>query len=118
GTQVSISNVVQGNLKPVAYSGMAELEVDAKGGADTFTVTPAATPMILLGGEPIGTRPGDALNITAGSQAVTMNAGPTADSGSFVVGANAPISYSEIESGTITGGAAALLTINGTTGND
>ena len=70
------------------------LTVNGNGGSDTFTVTPSATTSIFIdGGDPIGVLPGDLLTIVPGGAAVTFNAGPRDDAGSFVVGANQPLNF-------------------------
>src|SRR5262249_53151790 len=81
----------------VNYAGVEALTVNGNAGSDTFTVTPSlATSMFIDGGDPIGVKPGDLLNIIAGRSRVTFNAGPQTDEGSFVVGANQPVSFDHI----------------------
>jgi hypothetical protein len=106
------------NRHTVNYTGVEALTVNGNAASDTFTVTPSATvAMFVDGGDPVGQLPGDVLNILAGGAPVTFNAGPGADEGSFVVGANQPVSFDHIESiGSITGGTSAA--INGTNGPD
>ena len=91
--------------------------MNGNAGSDTFNVTPSsAVAMFIDGGDPVGAIPGDLLNIIAGGGPVTFNAGPETDEGSFVVGANQPVSFDHIESFGITGGGPAV--INGTNGPD
>jgi photosystem II stability/assembly factor-like uncharacterized protein len=113
GTAVAIMN-----RHTVNYSGVEALTVNGNAASDIFTVTPAATvAMFIDGGDPVSQLPGDVLNIVAGGASVSFNAGPGADEGSFVVGANQPVSFDHIESiGKITGGTSAA--INGTNGPD
>src|SRR5262249_41015288 len=96
----------------VNYSGVEQLSVIGNGGADTFNGASGAIPVFVDGGDPIGVLPGDLLNILAGGASVTYNAGPQTDQGSFVVGANAPVSFDNIESFGISGSGPAV--INGT----
>src|SRR5262249_43420246 len=100
----------------VNYSGVEQLSVIGNGGADTFNVASGAIPVFVDGGDPIGVLPGDLLNILAGGASLTYNAGPQTDQGSFVVGANAPVSFDNIESFGISGSGPAV--INGTNGPD
>ena len=91
--------------------------MNGNAGSDTFNVTPSPTvAMFIDGGDPVGVKPGDLLNIIAGGSTVTFNAGPETDEGSFVVGANQPVSFDHIESLGITGSGPAV--INGTNGPD
>jgi hypothetical protein len=112
----STSTVQIAGRNGVSYSGLEQLSVIGSGGADTFNVTSGAIPVFIDGGDPIGALPGDRLNILAGGASVTYNAGPQTDQGSFVVGANAPVSFDNIESFGISGSGPAI--INGTNGPD
>ena len=71
------------------------------GGADTINVTPDPTVAVLVdGGTPIGKIPGqgDVLNlIAAAADTLTYLPGPEADAGQFLVGANLPVSFDQIE---------------------
>lgn len=101
----------------VSYADVEAVSVNGQAGSDIFHVKPAAGVSISIDGDaPIGTAPGDQLNILAGGQSVTYNAGPQPDEGSFAVGANQPVSFDHIESFRITGSGRA--TINGTNGPD
>lgn len=100
----------------VNYSNVESVAVYALAGSDTINVTPSAVAVFIDGGDPIGALPGDLLNIAAGGQSVTYNAGAHTDEGSFLVGANAPVSFDNIESFGITGSGPAV--INGTNGPD
>ena len=100
----------------VSYIGVESVNVDGLAGSDTFNVTPSAVAIFIDGGDPVATLPGDSLNIVAGIQSVTYNAGPQTDEGSFDVGGNAPVSFDHIESFSISGTGPA--TINGTNGPD
>jgi len=99
----------------VNYSGVQNLTVNGNAGSDIFNVTPStAVSMFIDGGDPIGTNPGDLLNIISGGSAVTYNPGPENDEGSFDVGPNQPVSFDHIESFGIDGPGI----INGTNGPD
>lgn len=101
----------------VNYTGMEAVTVNGQADSDTFNVTPSGSVVIFIdGGDPVGTTPGDLLNIIAGGGSVTYNAGPETDEGSFEVGANQPVSFDHIESFGITGSGPAI--INGTNGPD
>lgn len=100
----------------ISYSGLEHLSAVGSGGSDIFTVTAGAVPVFVDGGDPIGTLPGDLLKLLAGGQSVTFNAGPHTDEGSFDVGANATVSFDNIESFDINGSGPAV--INGTNGPD
>jgi hypothetical protein len=103
--------------RTVNYTGAEHLTVNGHGGSDTFNVTPASAVAIFIdGGDPVGVKPGDLLTIIAGGNAVTFNAGPETDEGSFEVGANQPVSFDHIESLAIDGSGPAV--INGTNGPD
>jgi hypothetical protein len=112
GTAVSIAG-----RNKVTYSGVEALTVNGNAGSDTFTVTPSpATTMFIDGGDPLAALPGDQLKISAGGAQVTFNAGPQTDEGSFVVGADQPVSFDHIESFGVSGSGPAV--INGTNGPD
>ena len=114
---VSGSSVAILGRQTVNYSGVQALTVNGNAGSDTFNVTPSATvSMFIDGGDPIGVLPGDTLNINAGGAAVTFNAGPQTDEGSFVVDTDQPVSFDHIESFGISNSGPA--TINGTNGPD
>ena len=96
---VSGSAVAITGRRTVNYTGVEALTVNGNAGSDTFNVTPStAVTMFIDGGDPVGVKPGDLLNIIAGGGTVTFNAGPETDEGSFVVGANQPVSFDHIES--------------------
>jgi hypothetical protein len=87
-----------------SYSNESALTVRGLQGSDIFNVTSALIPIFVVGGDPVSADPGDALNLSVGAgEQVTFSPGPEADSGSFVVAANAPVSYDEIESSSVTG---------------
>jgi hypothetical protein len=113
---VSGAAVGIGGRNSVSFTGVEGLTVNGNAGSDTFNVTPSSVSTFVDGGDPVGALPGDLLNIIAGGGAVTFNAGPQIDEGSFVVGANQPVSFDHIESFGITGSGPA--TINGTNGPD
>jgi hypothetical protein len=114
---VSAAAVVITGRRTVNVSGAESIRVNGSTGSDTFNVTPASTAGIFIdGGDPVGTLPGDLLNIVAGGSAVTFNTGPETDEGSFVVGINQPVSFDHIESTSVTD--AGPVTINGTNGPD
>ena len=113
---VSGAAVAISGRNAVNYSGVETIGVYGLAGNDTFNVTPSAVAVFIDGGDPIGGLPGDLLNIVAGVQSVTYNAGPETDEGSFDVAGNAPVSFDHIESFAISGSGSA--TINGTNGND
>ena len=53
--------------RTVNYTGLEALTVNGNAGSDTFNVTPSASvAMFIDGGDPIGAKPGDLLNIIAG----------------------------------------------------
>ena len=111
GAAVAISG-----KETVNYTSAEALTVKGHAGSDTFDVTPALIPIFVDGGDPIGTTPGDQLNIMAGGDPVTFNPGPQNDEGSFDVGVNDSVSFDRMESFTITGGGPVV--INGTNGPD
>ncbi|MDP6721064.1 MAG: hypothetical protein QGF59_20530, partial [Pirellulaceae bacterium] len=117
GTQV----LVAGLQGVDTYANSAAVTVNGLEGSDIFNVTPSAIPLQINGGDPTSVQPGDALNISdpVGVN-VTFTSGPEPDSGSFLVGANAPVSFDEIESSTVTGagGGGTTVTINGTNADD
>ena len=115
---VAISNATQGTLQKVDYSGTASLTVNGNDGSDMFNVTPSATmPIFIDGGNPVGVQPGDALDILGGGP-VEYFPGPTGDSGAFITGTNAAVSFAHIESfDPIDAGFTPVL-INGTNGDD
>lgn len=117
---VDLDSVDITGLLSVQYIDIQSVVVQGGVGSDTFNVNPTGAPAIsIIGGNPIGGTPGDALNITAPA-AVTLNAGPTSDAGSVTVGTDV-VSYSQIESlgVTLTGaGAAGAVVVNGTNADD
>ena len=119
GTQVAITetNGPALVLQTIAYTGAASLTVNGNDGSDTFNVTPAAIPIFVDGGNPVGVLPGDVLNLNVGGGPTQFFAGPTSDSGGFQVGANATVSFIHIETiGPIFN--PGNVTINGTNGDD
>ena len=113
---VSGSAVTITGSNAVTYSGVEGLTVNGNDGSDTFNVTPSATAVFIDGGDPVGTVPGDLLNILAGGGAVTFNAGPKPTRAASSSGTNQPVSFDHIESLGITGSGPAV--INGTNGPD
>jgi hypothetical protein len=114
---VSTTAVAITGRRTVNVSGAESIRVNGLTGSDTFNVTPSATAAIFIdGGDPVGTLPGDVLNIVAGGGTVTFTPGPETDEGSFVVGANQPVSFDHIESTSVSG--AGPVVINGTNGPD
>lgn len=115
---VTPTSVTVDALQPVdVYANIADLRVNGLGGSDIFNVTPSPTTAIFIdGGDPVGVLPGDQLNIDAGADNVTFNAGPESDQGAFLVGANQPVSFDNIESAAIT--TTGTVTISGTNGDD
>jgi hypothetical protein len=112
GTAVAITG-----RRAIGYTGAEHLTVNGSAGSDTVNVTPSSAVAIFVdGGDPIGVKPGDLLNILAGGDPVTFNAGPETDEGNFAVGANQPVSFDHIESLAIDGSGPAV--INGTNGPD
>ena len=86
------------------------LTIAAGAGSDDITITPdAVVPIFVQGGDPIGGS--DNLTIDAGSDDVAFNVGPESDSGAFTVGANAPVSFDEIEGLSVTGDGTGKVTI-------
>jgi large repetitive protein len=99
GTAVAITG-----RRAVNYTGVEALTVNGNAGSDTFNVTPSpAVAMFIDGGDPVAVKPGDLLNIIAGRGSIVFNAGPERDEGSFVVGANQPVSFDHIESLAVNG---------------
>jgi hypothetical protein len=114
---VSGATVAIAGRRPVIYSGVETLRVNGNAGSDVFNVTPSSsTAMFIDGGDPVGAIPGDVLNLVAGGDPVTFNAGPETDEGSLVAGFNQAVSFDHIESFGITG--AGPVVINGTDGPD
>ena len=103
-------------LKAVNYSGMESLVVNGRAGDDTFNVSPAAIPIFIDGGDPIGVLPGDRLVLDAGGGAVTFAPGPENDEGGFDVETNAPVSFDHIESVAVVN--PGLVTVFGTDAED
>src|SRR5262249_54951820 len=95
------------------------LAVYGQAGADTFNVTPSATTAIFLdGGDPIGTLPGDHINIAG---PVTVSPGPQNDEGGLDTAGNLTVSFDHIESISVIGppgGGGVPAVINGTNGDD
>ncbi|HUY90682.1 MAG TPA: DUF4214 domain-containing protein [Pirellulales bacterium] len=111
GSQVTVDS-----LLAVNYAGATALTVNGGTGSDTFNVTPAAIPIHVNGGDPIGVLPGDTLNILGGGP-ITFFAGPHNDEGGFQVGSDAAVSFQQIESiGPIVGPGPVLIV--GTNGDD
>ncbi len=104
----------------VQYVDIQSVIVRGLAGSDTFNIDPAGAPPIsVFGGDPAATSPGDVLNVTSAA-AVTLSAGPDADSGSVAAGTEV-VTFDEIETlgVTLTGaGAAGAVVINGTNGDD
>src|SRR5207253_6685863 len=72
--------------------------------SDTFNVSPSPSTTIFIdGGDPIGSTPGDVLQITAGGSSVAFTPGPHSDEGGFSVGANQLVSFAHIESTGVSG---------------
>ena len=121
-TVTRIAQSSPGAWVPVDLSGFTDVNLNGNAGSDSFTITPSTTvPISVDGGDPVGVLPGDTLNIVPGASAVTYFAGPTSDSGGFIVGADAPVSFTHIESIGPIAGAGALagpFTIQGTNGDD
>ena len=111
GSQVEIVG-----RQPVLYQNAEFLHLLALGGSDAFTITPAAIPISVDGGDPIAASPGDALTLLTGGQTVTLNPGPESDDGSFQVAGRQPVSFDRVESFTVTGGGP--LIVNGTNAPD
>ncbi|MDA1055059.1 MAG: dockerin type I domain-containing protein [Planctomycetota bacterium] len=86
-------------LLRVDYTNAEALTVDAREGGDTITVTPAAIPIFVDGGDPIGS--GDKLTVNADTSA-TFTPGPQNDEGSFDVDSQEPVSFDKIEAVTVT----------------
>ena len=100
----------------VNYTGVESVAVNGLAGSDTFNVTPSATTSISIEG---GSLVGDRLNlVTTTNDTVTVNPGPTSDSGSFVVNNGQPISFVHIQSLSVSGGGTPVINgTNGTNGN-
>jgi Ca2+-binding RTX toxin-like protein len=118
---VDATAITVAGLKAVNYSSanIESLRVEGDAGADTFNVTPGTRPIFIDGGDPIGGTPGDRINVNAGANPVTFNAGPHKDQGSFTVGGAAAISFTGIETiGIIGAGPGSSATVDGTNGDD
>ncbi len=77
---------------------------------DTFNVVADPNiPVFIDGGDPIGTSPGDTLNVIAGGMAVVAEPGPENDEGGISVGVNERISYDHIEALVVTDPAKAFI---------
>ncbi|MBC8353053.1 MAG: hypothetical protein H8E66_13740, partial [Planctomycetes bacterium] len=107
-------------LKAVNYtaSNIDSLSLFGNAGDDIFNVTADVnTPTIFVdGGDPIGSTPGDTLNVTSGTT-VVINLGPQNDEGTFEVGGSQPVNFDRMESlGALNtpGGA----TVNASNGDD
>ncbi|MEZ6114402.1 MAG: hypothetical protein R3C99_25835 [Pirellulaceae bacterium] len=111
GTAVNLTGRLGVNLASIQG-----LTVWGLSGADTFNVTPSLTTSILIdGGPPIASLPGDTMNLI-GVNTATFNAGPENDEGSFDTNLGT-VSFDHLESIgplTLPGGA----TVNGTNGAD
>lgn len=113
------SNVTLTGLQSVTHAAINSLVLSGEAGNDTFEVTSiAGVAVSVIGGDPIGTPSGDSLIINAGVDIVSFTPGPLKDSGGFDIGANSPVSYTQIEKVTVNGGAASGPIINGTYGPD
>ncbi|MDA1050737.1 MAG: hypothetical protein O3C40_09695, partial [Planctomycetota bacterium] len=85
-------------------------------GADVFNVTVGALPIFIDGGDPIGEKPGDTINIS-GTGSARLSAGPQKDEGSVKFGTTtAAMSYDRVETVNISGGSGAV--IDGTNADD
>ena len=61
----------------VTCSGAESPQVNGQAGSDTINAIPSAiVPIFIDGGDPVGSSPGDPLNIFAGGGSVTYDAGP------------------------------------------
>ncbi|NLS94597.1 MAG: hypothetical protein GXX96_20775 [Planctomycetaceae bacterium] len=88
--------------------GIESLEVWGLEGDDTFNVVPGPIPVFIDGGDPIGTSPGDVINIISGG-AVLPEDGPEPDEGGFVIEDNGRVSYDHIEALGVIGAAKAII---------
>ena len=109
------ANIVTADFQALTMVGLT--------GNDTFNIAPSATiPISINGGDPVGIDPpllppfGDQLNISAGGGAVSFSQGPQADQGSFIIGANQPVSFVQIERNQVS--SPGPVTISGTSGDD
>lgn len=85
-------------------------------GDDVFDVAPGAIPIFIDGGDPIGTTPGDRLNILAGGQTVLFEPGPETDEGAFLVAGAQRVSFDHIEGFNVVNSGPVVIT--GTNGDD
>src|SRR5205085_9103415 len=118
---VAVNSAIGGPLETVNYTNTTDLRVEGLAGSDTFNVTPSPSTTIFIdGGDPIGSTPGDVLQITAGGSNVAFTPGPHSDEGGFSVGANQLVSFAHIESTSVTGTAVAgqTATLSGTSEAD
>ena len=82
----------------VEYTGVDSLAVYGNEGNDTFNVTPGTIPIFVDGGDPIGTSPGDTINIVnSGGAMISFEPGPENDEGGFVISGSERVSFDHIE---------------------
>ena len=90
------------------------VQVSGQEGSDVFNVTTdPAIPIRIDGGDPIGTTPGDLLNILSGGPGVVFEPGPENDEGGFLVGANRRVSFDHIEALGVIGSSVAVISGTG-----
>ena len=108
--------VTVGGLKTVNFAGVEDLHLSGLSGSDTFNVTPALNTTIFVdGGDPIGSTPGDLLNLFPPA-AFVLESGPEVDEGGLRGLAMQRVSWDHIEGITISGPGPAKIV--GTNGDD
>ncbi len=116
------ANAVKVNgLLVVHYNAaLAHVEADGLGGSDTFNVAPSTTTTFFVdGGDPIGVKPGDTLNLLHPPGPFQVFPGPTSDSGGLQTAGFQTVSWVHIETVVnIGGGGGGPPVIQGTNGDD
>ncbi len=108
--------VTVGALATVNYTNTEDLHVVGLAGSDTFNVTPAlATTIFVDGGDPIGSTPGDQLNLFPPA-AFVLEPGPENDEGGIRGLLMQRVSWDHIEGVTLSGPGPAKVV--GTNGDD
>ncbi|MEI7701497.1 MAG: hypothetical protein WCK86_16990, partial [Planctomycetia bacterium] len=96
------------------YANTESVRVFGQEGNDTFNVTTDPNiPIFIDGGDPIGTTPGDVLNILSGGPAVVFEPGPESDEGGFIEGSNERVSFDHIEGLAVIGSIVAFISGTG-----
>ena len=108
--------VTVGTFETVNYTNTEDLHLVGQAGSDTFNVTPALNTTIFVdGGDPIGSTPGDLLNLFPPA-AFVLEAGPETDEGGLRGLLMQRVSWDHIEGVTLAGPGPAKIV--GTNGDD